>query len=119
MWSFGRLAGEGTFLSDEIAEEVMALVALDLMSRALRVGMTRTSQIALRHVVLAWMKQRRSGESEPRLVTVRPDDLATLNGQRLKLMNQRHSMPPYLPRTYSGSRTTAASEDERFIPRVH
>ncbi|MFN3932242.1 MAG: hypothetical protein ACK4JY_10885 [Brevundimonas sp.] len=76
--SFGRLVGHGTFLSDEMAEDVVALVALDLMSQAVRVGMSGAGQIALRHVVLAWMKQRRSGEAEPRLVTVRPDDMAML-----------------------------------------
>ncbi|MBU2270651.1 MAG: hypothetical protein KKG14_10345 [Alphaproteobacteria bacterium] len=76
--SFGRLVGQGTFLSDEMAEDVVALVALDLMSQAVRVGLSGAGQIALRHVVLAWMKQRRSGEAEPRLVTVQPDDLAML-----------------------------------------
>ncbi|MBU1384146.1 MAG: hypothetical protein KJ916_04760 [Alphaproteobacteria bacterium] len=61
-----------------MAEDVVALVALDLMSQAVRVGLSGAGQIALRHVVLAWMKQRRSGEAEPRLVTVQPDDLAML-----------------------------------------
>lgn len=51
--SFGRLVGQGTFLSDEMAEDVVALVALDLMSQAVRVRLSGAGQIALRHVVLA------------------------------------------------------------------
>lgn len=74
--SIERLVGQGTFLSGHMAEDVVALVALDLMAQGVRVGISESGQSALRHVVLAWMKQRRSGKAEPRMVTVRADDLA-------------------------------------------
>ncbi|AQR61862.1 hypothetical protein BZG35_09520 [Brevundimonas sp. LM2] len=73
---FGRLVGRGTFLSDRMADDVVALVALDLMTQAVKAGMSQAGLVVLRHVSLAWMQQRRAGRDEPRFVSVRPDDLA-------------------------------------------
>ena len=73
---FGRLVGHGTFLSERMADDLVALLALDLMTQAVKAGLTQAAQVAMRHVLLVWMQQRRAGAPGPMFVVVRPDDLA-------------------------------------------
>lgn len=80
---FGRLVGAGSFLADAALDDVLMFTALELMKRAAAAGATPGAQGVLRHVLLVWMRCRRSGKYDPRTVQVFPVDLAHAGGQEI------------------------------------
>lgn len=72
---FASLVGAGSRLEGDRLDDLLAFVSMELMRRAAQEGVTDAGLRVLRHVLLAWSRERKATPYAPRQVTVRASGL--------------------------------------------
>lgn len=81
---FASLVGAGSRLEGDRLDDLLTFVSLELMRRAAQERVTDAGLRVLRHVLLAWSRERKATPYGPRQVKLRTSDLPIVGGEVLR-----------------------------------